>query len=78
LSSRWPNKSILFSLLIIKKKRLKFKKMLVEKKWVKKNCQVGRQIIFLIWIFFFVDFQKMAGKLWIGRSIECVEFFRFF
>ncbi len=30
--------------------------MLVEKKWVKQNCQVGRQIIFLIWIFFFVDF----------------------
>jgi hypothetical protein len=35
LPSRWPNKSIFFSLLIIKK-RLKIKKMLVEKKWVKK------------------------------------------
>ncbi len=43
------------------------------------------QIVFLIWIFFrgvlcgnFSDFQKMAGKLWIGRSIECVENFRIF
>ncbi len=24
------------------------------------------------------NFQKMAGKLWIGRSVKCVEIFRIF
>jgi hypothetical protein len=71
LSSRWPNKSILFSVLIIKKKK-KIKKMLVEKKWVKKIAKLAGK-----W-FFSGIFKKMAGKLWIDRSIECVEFFRFF
>jgi hypothetical protein len=27
---------------------------------------------------FFCGFSKMAGKLWIGRSIECVEIFQIF